>query len=69
MRVILTIALAGLLAGCTTVTLKPENPRAVWCDFNAPRSLANPDTAPRAELDAVNNHNDRGIAWCKWAVK
>lgn len=63
------IALLAVLTACQTIPLPSSNPRQVWCDHNAPRSISNPDTAPRSEIDAVNNHNDQGIAWCGWKVQ
>lgn len=61
----LILAVMIVAAGCTTAPSPVENPRQVWCDFNEPRRDATPET-PRAEIDRINVHNRRGVAWCGW---
>lgn len=58
-------ALALFLSGCVSVSA-PVDGRQIWCDHNSPLTLSNAATAPRSEVDAVNNHNDQGINWCGW---
>lgn len=53
------------LVGCTHVQ-PVENPRAIWCDHNSPRSDATVET-PRVELDEINSHNAKGELWCGWS--
>lgn len=56
---------ALLLAGCVSTPSPVADPRQVWCDHNAPRRDATLET-PRWELDEINAHNARGVAWCRW---
>lgn len=56
-----------LLAACSTVAAPVDDPRRIWCDSNAPRRDARPDT-PRGELDEINSHNARGARWCGWTA-
>ncbi|WEX07359.1 hypothetical protein [Chelativorans sp. AA-79] len=61
------LILLAFLAGCAMRSEEPSpaDPRQIWCDFNSPRRDATPDT-PRAELDEINTHNAKGVAWCGW---
>lgn len=59
----LIVATMLALAGCTTVPV--EDPREAWCAHNKPRRDAT-ETTPRAELDEINSHNAKGVAWCHW---
>lgn len=56
------------LAACSTVSQPVENPRSVWCEQNQPWRLPAAAIAMlnRAELDALNGHNERGERWCGW---
>ena len=57
----------AILAGCTTVPAPVDNPRQVWCDTNAPRRDATPQTL-RAVIDQINAHNAKGVLWCGWVA-
>jgi hypothetical protein len=66
--IVLTLAL--LLAGCVSAPKAPLYAKQIWCDTNDPLPpLSNAATAPRAEVDAHNDYQDKGIAWCGWKAQ
>ena len=66
MKVLALVALLSL-AACTTNGPAPvEDPRAVWCEFNLPRTLSDAeiDALSEAQVAAELEYDLKQEKWC-----